>query len=481
MCISTSTTLARVFQGANSYDFPSRAQHHLQDMIASVISLVRGTRRAVPQPPRTAASSLAATPLPSTFAPAGAAPAAPSPAAAGSSLEEPAAPAHDATDRPVDEGGDSDHDDVGQRLPLTIADFHALFAISPALLGQYPNIAAVERMYAIAPPGSDSDSDDYDSEDAGETSSTTQQQQQLRVTAAGGQRRVTIDASAKKEETASTAAVGASSTATASTGVGAGKHPRLSRSRASSFYGISRPVPVSSPATTIAATAAAGHPPGGAGPVGKGRFVIDPSSTHGVPEGHPSVPPLPSTPQALLLPSWLGGGGASGPGGVSPASNPSSAVAPPGGPELSPKSIALRNSLFPELAQAHAGSSATSGTPAAADAAGPDGNWTSTDAGDSDSDDEGKKSAAAAAAAGGAANSARSRNTPAPPTTSAAGATGTGLKIKFGGGTVQGGNQQQQQTGPPGQRLSSATDRETGRKLWEVVDSVGLLDGVLPP
>ena len=46
---------------------------------------------------------------------------------------------------------------------------------------------------------------------------------------------------------------------------------------------------------------------------------------------------------------------------------------------------------------------------------------------------------------------------------------------------MQGGNQQQQQTGPPGQRLSSATDRETGRKLWEVVDSVGLLDGVLPP
>ena len=457
-------------------------------MIASVISLVRGTRRAVPQPPRTAASSMAATPLPSTFAPAGAAPAAPSPAAAGSSLDEPAAPPHGDTDKAVDEDGDKDRDDdVGQRLPLTIADFHALFAISPALLGQYPNIAAVERMYAIAPPDSDSDSDDYDSEDAGEASSSAQQQ---RVTAAGGQRRVTIDASAKKEE-ATSAAISASSSATANTGVGAGKHPRLSRSRASSFYGISRPVPVSSPATTIAAAATAGHPPGGAGgALGKGRFVIDPSSTHGVPEGHPSVPPLPSTPQALLLPSWLGGGGgggANGPGGVgataSSASNAASGLAPPGGPELSPKSIALRNSLFPELAQAHA---QASGTPAAADAAGPDGNWTSTDAGDSESDDEGKKSAAAA---GGAANSARSRNPPAPPTTSSStGATGTGLKIKFGGGTVQGG-QQQQQTGPSGQRLSAsaqgagsaATDRETGRKLWEVVDSVGLLDGVLPP
>ena len=458
-------------------------------MIASVISLVRGTRRAVPQPPRTAASSMAATPLPSTFAPAGAAPAAPSPAAAGSSLDEPVAPPHGDADKLVDDGGDKDRDDdVGQRLPLTIADFHALFAISPALLGQYPNIAAVERMYAIAPPDSDSDSDDYDSEDAGDTSSGAQPR---RVTAAGGQRRVTIDASAKKEE-ATSAAVSASSSATANTGLGAGKHPRLSRSRASSFYGISRPVPVSSPATTIAAAATAGHPTGGAGgPVGKGRFVIDPSSTHGVPEGHPSVPPLPSTPQALLLPSWLGGGGgANGSGGVganaSSASNAASGLAPPGGPELSPKSIALRNSLFPELAHAHAHAS---GTPTAADAAGPDGNWTSTDAGDSDSDDEGKK-AAAAAAGGAAANSARSRNPPAPPTTSSsAGATGTGLKIKFGGGTVQGGQQQQQQTGPSGQRLSAsaqgagsaATDRETGRKLWEVVDSVGLLDGVLPP
>ncbi|KAG0663719.1 hypothetical protein C6P46_002288 [Rhodotorula mucilaginosa] len=491
--------LASGVEGRAAVLLSDAMEHHLQDMIASVISLVRGTRRAVPQPPRTAASSMAATPIPSTFAPAGAAPAAPSPAAAGSSLDESAAPPHGETDKPVDDGGDNDNDDAGQRLPLTIADFHALFAISPALLGQYPNIAAVERMYAIAPPDSDSDSDDYDSEDAGETSSGAQQQ---RVTAAGGQRRVTIDASAKKEEAAS-AAVSAASSATTNTGVGAGKHPRLSRSRASSFYGISRPVPVSSPATTIAAVAAAGHPPGGAGgAVGKGRFVIDPSSTHGVPEGHPSVPPLPSTPQALLLPSWLGGsgggGGANGPGGVganaSSASNASLALAPAaGGPELSPKSIALRNSLFPELAQAHAGATAASGTPAAADAAGPDGNWTSTDAGDSDSDDEGKKAAAAAAAGGGgAANSARSRHPPAPPTTtsSAAGASGTGLKIKFGGGAVQGGQQQQlQQTGPSGQRLSAsaqgagsaATDRETGRKLWEVVDSVGLLDGVLPP
>ncbi|GAA5993106.1 hypothetical protein JCM10908_003108 [Rhodotorula pacifica] len=448
----------------------SAIEHRLQDMIASVISLVRGTRRAVPPPSRTAASSLVSTPLPSTFAPAGAAPAAPSPAAATAS-DEPTAPNGSAT-RSADDTDDDD--DVQERLPLTIADFHALFAISPALLGQHPNVAAVERMYAIAPPDSDSDSDEYDSEDGeGGTANGGQQQ----VTAAGGQRRVTIDASAKKEELSSASAAGATvgtpSSGTGSTGAGAGKFPRLSRSRASSFYGINRPIPVSSPATTIAATAASGgHPSGGAGALGKGRFVIDPSSRHGVPEGHPSVPPLPSTPQSLL-PSWLSGSvsaNGSTTGANAQNAGPSAAAAAAGhagGPDLSPKSIALRNSLFPELAHA---SAAASGGPAA-DASAPDGNSTSTDAGDSDSEDEGKKGPVAP--------------TPKNPPTTAS--TGTGLKIKFGGGTVQGGAANQQ-TGPSGQRLSasapggpSATDRETGRKLWEVVDSVGLLDGVLPP
>ncbi|GAA5867127.1 hypothetical protein JCM3774_004403 [Rhodotorula dairenensis] len=477
----------------------SAMEHHLQDMIASVISLVRGTRRSVPQPARTAASSTVSTPLPSTFAPAGAAPAAPSPAAPGVLNESSAA--NGLAEKPARGGKDEDDDDeegvdidLDERLPLTIADFHALFAISPALLGQYPNVGAVERMYAIAPPDLDSDSadDDADSESVdGDGEGATSASQLQQVTAAGGQRRVTIDASAQKAEPASAATsigtVGTPSSGTGSTGVGAGKHPRLSRSRASLFYGINRPIPVSAPAPSsgTATVAAAGHPSGSAGPaaLGKPRFVIDPSSRHGVPEGHPSVPPLPSTPHALL-PSWLGGSGtpnaaAAAGAGTGPPGSASSAAA--GGPDLSPKSIALRNSLFPELAHASGTATTTAVAGGATTDAGADGNWTSTDAGDSDSDDdhEGKK----VAAVPGSKN-----HPPHPPTTSSStGATGTGLKIKFGGGTVHGGGNQQ--AGPSGQRLSASStpggpatiDRETGRKLWEVVDSVGLLDGVLPP
>lgn len=463
------------------------AQHHLQDMIAAVISLVCGTRRAVPPPQRTATSSTVSTPLPSTFAPAGAAPAAPSPAATSPLDESGAANGQAGKPAPTDDDEEEQGTDteLDERLPLTIADFHALFAISPALLGPYPNVGAVERMYAIAPPDSDSDSDDSESADGEGATSASQLQQ---VMAAGGQRRVTIDASAKKAEATSVAAaagtVGTPSSAsgTGSTGVGAGKHPRLSRSRASSFYGINRPVPVSAPATSGTATVAtAGHPSGAAGAalLGKPRFVIDPSSRHGVPEGHPSVPPLPSTPQALL-PSWLGGTGTPSAGtGVTagsgtPGMGPSAAA---GGPDLSPKSIALRNSLFPELAHASGSAAPAPGLGSNHDAT-PDGNWTSTDAGDSDSDDEGKIK-------GSGSRDPPLPPPPHPPTTSSSGASGTGLKIKFGGGTVQGGNQP---AGPSGQRLSAsapsgatAADRETGRKLWEVVDSVGLLDGVLPP
>ncbi|BGP57079.1 hypothetical protein JCM8202_006308 [Rhodotorula sphaerocarpa] len=474
--------------------------HHLQNMIASVIALTRGTRNAVPPllDPSSAASPT------STFAPAGAAPSAPSPTAKSGKT--------DAAQEPKSPPNDADADDANEeedRRPLTIADFHALFAISPSLLGQHPNIAAVERMYAIAPQDSDSESDEYDSDEEEENMAADPQAQASAQAAAAPARRVTIDASAKKEETTSNA-VGTPSSGTGSTGVGAGKHPRLSRSRASSFYGINRPVPVSSPATSASTSASATSTHGNPAP-SKGRFVIDPSSRHGVPEGHPSVPPLPSTPQTLL-PSWLGGstssysaaagtGASAGnnPAGAGGAAAAASAAGGPAGADLSPKSLALRNSLFPELASSSAAAASSgaagasgpgsAGRAAAGEAHAADGNATSTDAGDSDSDDEAaavlKKGAAAAASS----NAGEPKVPLPPPTTS----TGTGLKIKFGGGTVQGGTPQQQQqqqqpggaAGGPGQdgqqRPGEANDRESGRKLWEVVDSVGLLDGVLPP
>lgn len=262
-------------------------------------------------------------------------------------------------------------------------------------------------------------------------------------------------------------------------GAGAGKMPRLSRSRASSFYGAIRPVPVSVPSSVaLSASASSSNllPPSAAPPTiasAKPRFVLDPSSLHGVPSGHPSVPPLPSTPQPLgfllppgLLPSSLSSS-SSAPAQAPPSTSAGAGAAATGGAGgLSPKSLSLRNALFPELASSSSAaptpagattpSAAGPGTPAAATAptaAGPvrggaDGNGT-TDIGESDTEDDRGESA-----------------TPAPP------AQGLGVRVKAapppggggGGAGGQGGNER---------------EKEAGRKLWEVVDSVGLLEGVL--
>lgn len=396
-------------------------------MIAAVVSLVRGTRQAAPPPPRTASSSVVSTPAPnvsSTFAPAGSAPSAPSPSAPPA-----ASPAPDSL---------LAHEPVDEREPLTIADFHALFAISPSLLGQHPHVGAVERMYALPPPDSDSsDEDDSEAErDAAHAEARTADQQEALEAARDAEG--DTEMLGAKPPNAAVAAL--SSTASSSTGMGAGKKPRLSRSRASSFYGATRPVPVSAPSFS-------------SGAKGKGRFVLDPSSLHGVPEGHPAVPPLPSTPQPLLPVHLTGPPVAS----ASPAAAaaPSTSTTAPG--QLSPKSLALRNSLFPELATGGSGAA----TPAGDAASGGDGNGTTTDGGESESEDDGKGLS----------------GTPAPPS--------TGLKIKLGNAAVG-------QAGQAGRRASMSgaagagrpmptneKDREAGRKLWEVVDSVGLLDGVL--
>ncbi|GAA5916845.1 hypothetical protein JCM8208_007002, partial [Rhodotorula glutinis] len=298
-------------------------EHHLRNMIASVISLVRGTRPASPPPlPRTASSSAVSTPVPpstSTFAPAGAAP--PAPTAPTLEPDAPSSPA--AADLPA------------ERTPLTIADFHALFAISPSLLGQHPTSAAVERMYAIAPPGSDSDSDDCSSDDDGghadderDAAAAARAREKAPARDAEGDTPM-LGAAAAAVAGPSSSSLSLSSAAPA-TGQGAGKHPRLSRSRASSFYGATRPVrastggsspAVAAPSASSASSTAApvrplglGLGPGASSSAGGGsskpqRFVLDPSSTHGVPSGHPDVPPLRPTP-APLLPAHLGGPGA---------------------------------------------------------------------------------------------------------------------------------------------------------------------------
>ncbi|BGO93752.1 hypothetical protein NBRC10512_006563 [Rhodotorula toruloides] len=418
--------LAEGVEGRASTLVQGAMEHHLKNMLAAVVSLVRGTRQAAPPPPRTASSSTVSTPAPystSTFAPAGSAPSAPSPAPPAA-----ASPAPDASlsQEPVDE-----------REPLTIADFHALFAISPSLLGQHPNVGAVERMYALPPPDSDTSDEDESEAEREEAHAQARTADQQKALEAARDAEGATEMLGAKPLNAAVATL--SSGASSSTGMGAGKKPRLSRSRASSFYGATRPVPVSAPSFA-------------SGIKGKGRFVIDPSSLHGIPEGHPAVPHLPSTPQPLL-PAHLAGPPVPSASPAAAAAASASTTAPG---QLSPKSLALRNSLFPELM----GESGTA-TPAGDAVSNGDGNGTTTDGGESESEDDGKGLS----------------GTPAPPS--------TGLKIKLGNSAVGQAGQtgrRASMSGPPGAGRPMPTnekDREAGRKLWEVVDSVGLLNGVL--
>ncbi|GAA5968640.1 hypothetical protein JCM21900_006410 [Sporobolomyces salmonicolor] len=394
--------------------------HYLKNMISSVISLVRDPSNlpsAVP-PPRT--SPLSAAPSPSTFAPAGAPPvppAAPSPPAA-----------------------DAEEDEPFLRQPLTIADFHALFAISPGLLGPggSTHSGAVERMYAVPPMDDSSDEEPGEGgeeplEDPPANAATAQDE-------AGDIK--TTDTAPTKPQTA-------------------GKGPRLtataSRARTSSFYGSARPLPPPpAPSSTTAERV---------------KFILDPSSLHGVPEGHPDVPHLLSTPSALQPPLSADPANSAGAGAHAP--HPSGlGAAPPVGAGgaaaggLSPKSLSLRNSLFPELAASASSTLAGRLGTAAAAASGEAGNGTTTDDG-GDSDDHAHTSGAP---------------------TPANGAGAGGLKIKLGGamtGTAGGGGAaalaKGAATGGGAGGKPNDKDKEAGRKLWDVVDSVKLLNGVLPP
>ncbi|GAA5969594.1 hypothetical protein JCM11641_008171 [Rhodosporidiobolus odoratus] len=479
-------------------------EDHLQNMLASVISLVRGTRRAVPTPRASSsnASSLASTPIPtqfSTFAPAGSAPPAPS---ISISLAAPStALADDEDEQPI------------RPLPLTIGDFHALFAISPSLLGQHPHSGAVERMYAIPPPDSSSDEDDSSEDEqhvAQAHGRTAAQNKALkdREDAEGDTEMLDMPppnaAMGGKPMHPVVSSLAASSPAS-TTGQGAGKKPRLSRSRQSSFYGGVRPIlpalPFPSTSSSSTNSDAANLNPSSASTGStstlstssglKNRFVLDPTSLHGVPEGHPDVPPLPSTP-APPPPPILTASSASSLPAAAQASSGSGGGGGGGSNALSPKSLSLRNALFPELVAPSAISSISTPTAPASGAgtgtkgslgtipgtAGGDGNGT-TDAGESDSEVEG----------GGGGK---------PATGAGAGAGGGGLKIKLGASVGPG----QGEVGPgaAGQKAGAATggggggggtkqstnnanerDRDAGRKLWEVVDSVRLLDGVLEP
>ena len=248
--------------------------------------------------------------------------------------------------------------------PLSIVDFGSLFEISPHLLVQ-PHLGAVECLYAISPP-SDSESSDDSSDDEPATAPLT------------------------------------------STRV-AGKTSRRTLSRSASRSGRS---------------------PSGRSPTngvrngslsGREQYLIDPSAV-AIPLGHPDVahPRLASRSlSAATSPMDTRVGSAVLQQSYRHPMNASQVMG--GGAQTSPKTVSLRNQLFPELDQDMALVDSPLPLPQSP------GNDSSTDAA-SDSDD------------GALANSTASR-----------------AKGK--------------QNGLPPKRAA--------RKLWEVVDSVRLLDGVL--
>ncbi|GAA6025497.1 hypothetical protein JCM11491_002840 [Sporobolomyces phaffii] len=532
--------------------------YYVKQIISSAASLVRGPASR-PEPALARRPLPPASPSTSTFAPAGVAtshavPPLPETHSPGTPPPQPSTPRRT------------------RSRPLSISDFHALFAVQPALLG--PNgsthTSAVERMYALPPQS--------DSEDESDDEYESSRRQEVAAAAAVGTdasgdtkmspSRVDPDAPAPPPAAAASLASGV---------VGSGKMPRLStasRNRNLSFYGAARPIPPSPPSPPHASTAAAvssssaasGKPNPALGgssshstttsshrgaPPARTQFLLDPTSLHGVPEGHPDVPHVASTTALVAAPSSssLLGEPSQHTGVASTAataSTPVAAAAAAGGnpsqstPTLSPKSLSLRNSLFPELANTNPAGSSSTASGGGGGGGGPssttrtkhakrrhgddddddddaedgpghrNGNGTTTDEAESEFDDLTDRlardsSSKAAAAMLGAGSSSASASASAAKSGSAAGSSGAagpgggGLKIKLGGtttGTVTpnpgnagagsgggGGGATTPGGGGGGPRSATAADKdkELGRKLWEVVDSVRLLDGVLDP
>lgn len=192
-------------------------------------------------------------------------------------------------------------DSEPSRTPLTTSDFHALFEISPHLL-ILPHLGTIERLYAIPPP---SDSDSSDDPQSDEESSAPIHDQQNSSSAVK-------DSSTNPGGGGRSASGGARSSRSTSNGNGAGRE----------------------------------------------QYLIDPSAV-AIPWGHPDVAhprigslSLPTTPSitttttsgtttkkssSTSLPVTLG---TSGSGGNRPTTTSG---------QMSPKSLSLRNKLFPEL------------------------------------------------------------------------------------------------------------------------------------
>lgn len=260
--------------------------------------------------------------------------------------------------------------------PLSAHDFSSLFEISPGLLVQ-AHMAAVERLYACPPlseseySGDESDTEDEPPVEDGGDSAMQEVSQQPPT----------------------------------------GKYPKLSRSSS-----LNRPGRPGSRSNSISRVPAA---------AGRQQFLIDPSAV-AIPTGHPDVahPRSNSLSQPPPITTASESSSTRANGAAAAATTTNGGQTPQ---QLSPKSLALRHQLFPELEETN---------PQVASLQHPMSphNNTSTDGG-SDSDE-------ASHVHDQATKGARER-----------------------------------EQGRDGRGGSGA--RQDGRKLWEVVDSVRLLDGVL--
>lgn len=362
-------------------DLRFRQQTHLKGMITSVISLIRSNRaNGIQTPSRSQMALLAAASEP--------------PAAADIDGPQPTITVSNGkTTLPLDTLRAvellSAADSSCPNAPLAVSDFGSLFDISPGLLVQ-SHLAAIERLYAIPPPSDSESSGSSDCESGDDREDT---------------RMLDLD----QQSTSNI-------------------KPKLAHSVSGSRSGrsgLGRPNSNANAGSTAT--------------TGREQYLIDPTAV-AIPLGHPDVahprigglglpsssstvngesrPPI-SNSVAGRLTNGGGGGGSATP-------NASQT------PQLSPKSLALRQQLFPEL------ETDSNSQEAALQAPHSPSNNTSTDGG-SESDEGGHHANHPVARGGRGA----------------------------GAGATRGGTN------------GIARGRGTGRKLWEVVDSVRLLDGVL--
>ncbi|SCV71357.1 BQ2448_2945 [Microbotryum intermedium] len=392
-----------------------------------------------------------------------------------------------------------DEEEEAQR-PLTTDDFLGLFDINPSVL-VVPRLGAVERSYALPPDSDDSDMTEDEEEDEEEDAAIEADDEAMMVVDEPGSIETTTTmprfperprlggkSRSKLAPVRSTSSSSTTSPGTSTLSHSRHKHP-LSRSGSTSR----RPSTISRsrshrPSRSNSFSTNAATPGGGP----RDQYLIDPSAV-AIPQGHPDVANARSS---VSIPgqttSSTGGENASngsrgssmagtlvtGMGGTG-TTNKALAISTPtsskignpagadGGPNLSPKSLALRHQLFPELsvetpssAGVEVGSFADQqmvGSPSALNRGANGGNNTSTDGGSEDDEPSG--------------HGAQTSNN--------LGSMTLSMETKLGGLQGSSSNGVGSQMGSAGSVGGPGLRKKYKEQLWQVVDSVRLLDGVL--